>query len=329
MWNLFRKPSQKIFRTCLESPLNGEVSAEKVNIRGWVAAPKGDFIAGNIFVNNSFLKPLEINKDRIDIHQAYNLQKNDVGLGFDETLDWGELKAKNGEVDISLQLTNGRDLSVLGPVKVSKADSSHFLHQRGNYKEVWNEASSNHTDAMLAVASIGNFDEFMETGESTARTVKETINITPEDVVLEIGCGTGRIGAALAPQCKRWIGADISGQMLEYAKENLKNHENVDLIELEACNLKQFEDASMDKLYCSVVFMHLEQWDRYRYVTEAFRVLRSGGSCYIDNLNLAGDKAWEVFEQMSEIDPAQRPAQISKCSTGEELVTYLKRAGFC
>jgi len=42
---------------------------------------------------------------------------------------------------------------------------------------------------------------------------------TPEDVVLDLGCGTGAIGLALAPDAKRVVGRDISEGMLDRARE--------------------------------------------------------------------------------------------------------------
>jgi len=54
---------------------------------------------------------------------------------------------------------------------------------------------------------------------------------------------------------------------------------------------KPIADRSIDFVYCTVVFMHLEQWDRYNYVEEAFRVLRRDGKFYVDSANLCSDAA--------------------------------------
>ena len=88
------------------------------------------------------------------------------------------------------------------------------------------------------------------------------------------------------------------------------------------------KDASVDVAYCTGVFMHLDEWDRFRYVTEAFRVLRAGGRLYIDNFNLLSEEGWTLFESLCRLDPVARPANISKSSTPEELRLYATRAGF-
>ena len=41
----------------------------------------------------------------------------------------------------------------------------------------------------------------------------------PEDVVLDLGCGTGAIGLALAERARRVVGRDISEGMMERARE--------------------------------------------------------------------------------------------------------------
>jgi hypothetical protein len=74
--------------------------------------------------------------------------------------------------------------------------------------------------------------------------------------------------------------------------------------------------------------MHLEEWDRYNYLLEAFRVLRPGGRVYCDNANLCGDEGWAVFEESRRYAPAERPPHISKCSTPQEIEAFLTRAGF-
>ena len=77
--------------------------------------------------------------------------------------------------------------------------------------------------------------------------------------VLEIGCGVGRLGFSIADHCKEWIGCDISGNMLKHAKKRLTEKRNVKFLELDENNLSSVPDKSVDVVYCSVVFMHLEE----------------------------------------------------------------------
>ncbi len=48
----------------------------------------------------------------------------------------------------------------------------------------------------------------------------------------------------------------------------------------------------------------------------------------VDNVNLTSDDGWAFFEQHRATPAANRPPQMSKTSTPQELETYFKRAGF-
>jgi ubiquinone/menaquinone biosynthesis C-methylase UbiE len=116
--------------------------------------------------------------------------------------------------------------------------------------------------------------------------------------------------------------------MLKFSAERLRDFPNVEFVELAGNDLRAIADGSIDVVYSTVVFMHLESWDRYAYVKEARRVLRPGGKLYVDNLNLCSDAGWASFEIHSQFPPSERPDHISVCSTPQELQEYLKRAGF-
>jgi len=154
------------------------------------------------------------------------------------------------------------------------------------------------------------------------------VGIRKDDVVLEIGCGVGRVGKVVAPLCRKWIGCDVASNMLSLTADRLKDLPNVELVELSGYDLSGVADTSVNVVYCTVVFMHLESWDRYNYILEAFRVLRSGGRIYVDNINLCSDGGWKVFETHRGFSPANRPPHMTQNSTPQEIETYLKRAGF-
>ena len=199
---------------------------------------------------------------------------------------------------------------------------------RSDYKGVWTALSESLSSAKMHVS--GTEDEaIVETsGAGTSEFLLNNVGIKSTDVVLEIGCGIGRVGKHLAGRCHRWIGADVSPNMLAFAAERLRDFSNVEFVELSGNDLRPIGDNSIDVVYCTVVFMHLEGWDRYGYVLEALRVLRPGGKLYVDNVNLCSDSGWAIFETHRQFPPAQRPDHITVCSTPQELQEYFRRAGF-
>ena len=199
---------------------------------------------------------------------------------------------------------------------------------RSEYKKVWSALSTTEDQAKLHVIGVTEEAALQATGEETLRFLQQSVGIGKEDVVLEIGCGVGRVGKVVAPLCRKWIGCDVASNMLSLTAQRLKDLSNVELVEISGYNLSGVADASVDIVYCTVVFMHLESWDRYNYVLEAFRVLRPGGRIYVDNINLCSDGGWKVFENHRSFSPTNRPPHMTQNSTPQEIETYLKRAGF-
>ena len=199
---------------------------------------------------------------------------------------------------------------------------------RDQYKSAWNSVSASEEDAKFAVSGYTDEATYQSTAVGTVGMLNGTVGIGPDDVVLEIGAGVGRVAAALAPLCKEWIGVDVSSNMVRHMRTRLAHLPNVRAVESSGYDLAGIPDQSVDVVYSTVVFMHLDEWDRYSYVAEGMRILRPGGRMLVDNVDLTSDAGWKFFEEHRKIPPAERPARISKTSTPDELRTYFSRAGF-
>lgn len=199
---------------------------------------------------------------------------------------------------------------------------------RHEYKAVWNSVSTSENGAKFAVSGFTDEATYEETGQQTFEMLRNAVGVNPDDVILEIGAGVGRVGAILAPVCREWIGVDVSENMVSHIKRRLGSHSNVRAVATSGYDLAPIPSNSIDMVYCTVVFMHLDEWDRYNYITEAFRVLKPGGRLLVDNINLMGEEGWAMFLSHCAIPPHERPVQISKTSTSQELNTFFLRAGF-
>ena len=201
--------------------------------------------------------------------------------------------------------------------------------KRHEYKRVWSALSLNEDLAKWGVQ--GTADEGV-LERSAAYDVEHRLNpflqIGPDDRVLEIGCGVGRLGRQIAPRCRQWTGCDVSAGMLRFARRRLADLPNVTFVEISGFDLAPVQTASQDAVYCTVVFMHLAEWDRYNYVEEAYRVLKPGGRLYIDNIALTTEYGWKFFLESRGRPGAQRPPHVGSVSTQEEFGEYLRRAGF-
>ena len=118
---------------------------------------------------------------------------------------------------------------------------------RSDYKSTWNRLAYFEHDAKIGVAGV--VDETIITA-STAFTIQmldATIGIRPEDVVLEIGAGIGRVGAVLAPRCRKWIGTDVSRHMVAHMRRRLAGISNVDVVEISGYDLTPIPSESASR----------------------------------------------------------------------------------
>jgi len=74
---------------------------------------------------------------------------------------------------------------------------------RSEYKKVWSALSSTSDQAKLHVIGVTDEAALRATGEETLRVLQETVGIRKDDVVLEIGCGIGRVGKLVVPLCRK------------------------------------------------------------------------------------------------------------------------------
>lgn len=314
----------------IEHPSDDHSYSGWIDVRGWaIGLDAQSALTVDILVGDKLVQSVTPTLPRPDVGSRFPGVAGAERCGFDTRLTTAVLPWQ-GTSTLTVRATSEtphKGHAVLGTLRIRRQDTT---TARGNYGGVWDdqEVSGSIVNARISVAGNADPEEYSRSGESTASDIVEQARVTPNDTVLEIGCGTGRVGIKLAPRCGHWIGSDVSQNMLRHAKETLRDLKNVSFLHLNGTDLHGIADQSVDVAYCSGVFMHLDEWDRYRYVVEARRVLKPGGRLYIDNFNLRSEEGWALFEDLYHLEPAARPPNISRSSTPEELLTYAERASF-
>ena len=125
--------------------------------------------------------------------------------------------------------------------------------------------------------------------------------------ILDLGCGTGRVAAALAERYGATVtGVDPSPEMLEVARSRAP--EGVVALERGTAEDIPFADASFERAIMQLV-VHLV--DRPRTFAELYRVLVPGGRLVISTVNPAAvERIWlsKLFPSYAAIDRKRFPA---------------------
>ncbi len=102
--------------------------------------------------------------------------------------------------------------------------------------------------------------------------------LRPDDTVVDIGCGVGRLTRALAARAAHVHAIDVSAEMLERARALNAGLDNVTWHHGDGTTLKPIAVDSADAVLSHVVFQHIPDPEiTYGYVREMGRVLQPGG----------------------------------------------------
>jgi ubiquinone/menaquinone biosynthesis C-methylase UbiE len=120
------------------------------------------------------------------------------------------------------------------------------------------------------------------------------------DVVLELGCGYGRIMECIFPELCTLVGIDTSFESLQLAKKALGGHKNCELVMMDAAELG-FRTNTFDCVFCIQNGISAFKVDQMQLLTEALRVTRTGGRALFSSYS---EKFWndrlEWFRLQSE-----------------------------
>jgi 2-polyprenyl-6-hydroxyphenyl methylase/3-demethylubiquinone-9 3-methyltransferase len=100
--------------------------------------------------------------------------------------------------------------------------------------------------------------------------------IRPGDVVIELGCGYGRILPMLAEKAGWVVGIDTSAPSLELAQQTLEVNSNCTLSRMDATKLG-FHDRTFDCMVCIQNGISAFHADQRALIIESVRVTKAGG----------------------------------------------------
>ncbi len=93
--------------------------------------------------------------------------------------------------------------------------------------------------------------------------------------LLEVGSGNGRIARALSPHVNRYVGVDISDELVQTARKEFFGRSNVDFVVADANGALPIRGESVDVMLY-VMTLHFLQ-DHHAAFSEARRILKPDG----------------------------------------------------
>jgi ubiquinone/menaquinone biosynthesis C-methylase UbiE len=179
----------------------------------------------------------------------------------------------------------------------------HVEHNRpascSEWAATFDRAAESSADATAALYALGRADVLRAATLEIVNRLRTWRLLHPQARVLDLGCGSGRMLAALAPLVGSITGTDISERMLMAARDRCGVLGNVHIVRTDGHGLAGFDTEIFDLVLCIDVFpyFNVSRGDLVRrHFAETCRVLSPGGALLILNYAYGSDFEDESLE---------------------------------
>jgi tocopherol O-methyltransferase len=188
----------------------------------------------------------------------------------------------------------------------SRKKKAHSVHYG-----VWLKGTKSMVDALLNVDLLA----------------AEELNLGPDDLVLDAGCGIGGTSVLLASKygC-RVVGITVSDRQLMQARRAAKKagaDDRVSFMKMDYTRTK-FPDETFTKVVGIESICYA--WDKRQFVDEAFRVLKRNGILVVTDAFLKRAPASE--KEKTDLTTWYRGWKVPSLATAEEFGGHLRSSGF-
>ena len=169
--------------------------------------------------------------------------------------------------------------------EIWKAEKYPMWVMNGEVGKFWDGEASNRFQKMVC----------SENARSRTMQQVKSLNLSKDDIVLDIGCGVGRLSVPIAKIVKKVYALDISKKMLEYAKKYAES-ECVEDIEFIQGNWEEFDIATIEKVDVTIAYNSLGVYELRKSLEKINAITRR--EVYI--FTFAGKGEW-MDEELVEI----------------------------
>jgi ubiquinone/menaquinone biosynthesis C-methylase UbiE len=158
--------------------------------------------------------------------------------------------------------------------------------------------------------------------EAEAKDMVKKLKITKEDLVLDLGCGTGAIALNLARYCKKVICVDLSPEMLNILKTKAIK-EDINNIETHYGGFLtyQHEGEEMDKIVSKFALHHLPDFWKSIALINMADILKTGGNLYLSDVVFTFEPSDHESSIKEMIDDMK---DVASDSMVDETITHIK-----
>jgi len=161
-------------------------------------------------------------------------------------------------------------------------------------REQFDRAVAIAPEAAVALYSLGSAETLDRATAELVGRLDEWGLLEPDRTALDIGCGIGRLEAALTSRLRSITGIDMSPGMIEEAGRRCAGLGNVDFTVCDGTGLSAFAGRRYDLILAVDAFPYLVAADpalAERHIADAASLLQPGGALAILNYSYRGDLA--------------------------------------
>lgn len=199
------------------------------------------------------------------------------------------------------------------------ADEPHFVRDYTRFVAALKDQHP--IDDAMSLAVGGNYEHIGQ----IERAILQHYGLRDGTVMLDMGCGSGRLSTALSDLDIDYTGTDIVPDLLAYARSrSRKSFKFVLHTELSV----PVPDSSLHTACAFSLFTHLHHDETYIYLQDAFRALKPGGTMIFSFLEFAADYHWHVFADTAANKKAGVPQHLNQFIERNAISLWAKHIGY-
>ncbi|MFC4558213.1 MerR family transcriptional regulator [Virgibacillus kekensis] len=204
---------------------------------------------------------------------------------------WIEMKDMINTIDQMMEKTNSEAFSVNQIFELSR-HLKNMKKLRKDWEDKWNfDSQAEGYDQNIKMAGY-RFNVHQDYEKALSK-IKETIELHPNDICVDIGVGTGNLGSKFLDDGVRIIGVDQSEEMLKVCQEK---HPSIETRKGHFLALPLL-DNQVDGVVSSYALHHIPDSEKLLALEEMTRVLKDDGQlCIVDLMFPDDNTRAEVIE---------------------------------